>query len=502
MVYPTMLIKLKCWILTLILWLGVLTPVAAAEMSPDLQVIHVLNRLSFGPRPGAIEDVKTLGIEDYIQKQLSPELLPEPPSLTEQLARLETLNLSPIELYRRYVEAKQARERAGVPMPTMSLQQAAQVSPLGQTRTARLLRAVYSPRQLQEVLVDFWYNHFNVTFEKGLNYVWAGAYEQQAIRPHVLGKFRDLLGATARHPAMLHYLDNWRNTAPDSPGAQGIFKGLNQNYARELMELHTLGVDGGYTETDVVTLAKILTGWGLCSLKQPDNESGFCFHPQRHDASDKVFLGEKIPGGGADEVERVLDILAQHPSTANHISYKLAQYFVADQPPQALVNRLAERFLATDGDIRAVLNTLFHSPEFWDEQVFAAKFKTPYRYLLSVLRTHEFGSENLQFAFTMFDRLGMPLYGCESPDGYKNTQAAWLSPDGIMRRLNWSLVLAQGKLPLGPEFPNSIQPQPIQADVLAKTVGVRFSNQTKAAIDATAALRSALILGSPEFMYH
>lgn len=475
------------------LWLGVLMPAAAAEMSPDLQVIHVLNRLSFGPRPGEIEQVKTLGIEAYLQKQLSPESMPEASLLSDQLARLETLELSPIELYRRYAEPKQEGRLAGA---------AQEASPLGQARIARLLRAVYSPRQLQEVMVDFWYNHFNVTFEKGLDLVWVGAYEQQAIRPYVLGKFRDLLGATARHPAMLYYLDNWRNTAPESPGAEGIFKGLNENYARELMELHTLGVEGGYTEKDVMSLTRILTGWGLCGLKRPEHESGFCFQPRRHDASDKVFLGQNIPGGGADEVERVLDMLAEHPSTATHISYKLAQYFVADQPPQSLVNRLAERFRATDGDIRAVLEALFHSREFWDEQGFGVKFKTPYQYLLSVLRAHEFGIENLRLGATMFDRLGMPLYGCESPDGYKNTQAAWLSPDAITRRLNWAIVLAQGKLPLGP-VTAPLPPEPIKADGLAKTVGGRFSNQTQAAIDASPAhLRSALILGSPEFMYH
>ncbi len=315
---------------------------------------------------------------------------------------------------------------------------------------ARLWRAVESPRQLQEVMVDFWYNHFNVFAAKGLDHLWVGAYEEQAIRPYALGRFRDLLGATAHHPAMLFYLDNWQNTAPNSPGVRGKQQGLNENYARELMELHTLGVDGGYTQEDVIALARILTGWGLGRPRGRDiNKGGFFFDPKRHDFSDKVFLGQTIHGSGVAEGEEALDILARNPATARHISFELAQYFVADEPPSALVERLRKRFLDTDGDIRAVLDTLFHSPEFWDQKYYGNKFKTPYQYVVSAVRATDMKVVNVRPLYGMLMQLGMPLYGCLTPDGYKNTRDAWLNPDAMTRRIGFATALASGRLPLG-----------------------------------------------------
>lgn len=499
-----MFIKLKCWFFAVILWLGLLSPSYAAEMPTDLQGVHALNRLGFGPRPAEVERVRTMGVERYLQEQLAPESIPEPPFLTERLAQLETLNLGPIELHRRYDPAKQRQNQMMMGAAAQPVNQLS--SPVNQAQQARLLRAIYSSRQLQEVMVDFWYNHFNVSYRKGLDTIWAGAYEQQAIRPYALGKFRELLGATARHPAMLFYLDNWRNTAPDSPGAHENFKGLNENYARELMELHTLGVEGGYTQQDVLSLTKILTGWGLCRLAQPENEDGFCFYPQRHDSSDKVLLGQTIRGGGIDEVERVLDLLASHSATAKHISYKLAQYFVSDQPPASLVDRLSKQFLETDGDIRSVLNTLFHSSEFWDVQAFGKKFKTPYQYVISAIRATGLEVDESYAIYPLIQRQGMPLYGCDSPDGYKNTQEAWLSPDAMIRRLGLAAVLAQGRFPPTSTDPklNVFTPgQPLDPQVLAKTLGNKLLNRTEQAIAASHSdLRTALLLGSPEFMYH
>ena len=355
-------------------------------------------------------------------------------------------------------------------------------------------------------MVDFWYNHFNVFAGKGLDRVLVGSYEDRPqFGPYALGRFRDLLGATAKHPAMLYYLDNWQNTAPNSPAARGRQSGLNENYARELMELHTLGVDGGYTQQDVISLAKVLTGWGLRRAGQgAGDKTGFYFDPKRHDSSDKVFLGQTIKGGGIEEGEQALDILAKHPATAKHISYQLAQYFVADRPPQALVDRLSQRYLATDGNIREVLNTLFHSPEFWDTQSFNAKFKTPYQYVVSAVRATGMEIKPQAIATTL-QQLGMPLYGCPTPDGYKNTEAAWLNPDAMTRRVSFATAIASGKMPggggAGGKGVALSASTPADAVQLVKTLGDRFSEQTRQTIAANPPqLRAALILGSPEFM--
>ena len=384
------------------LMVGSLISIAnAASIPADLREVHVLNRLGFGPRPGDIEKIRSIGVDRYIDEQLSPRNISLPQSLVTRLDSLETLRLSAPQLFIEY--GPPSYGKPGDPQAAQRGRQRARVI-VDQTFEGRLLRAVESPRQLEEVMVNFWFSHFNVFAQKGLDHLWIGSYEEEAIRPFVLGRFRDLLGATAKHPAMLFYLDNWLNTAPNSPGVRGQFKGLNENYARELMELHTLGVDGGYTQADVITLARILTGWGYRRPGQPlqqnaalrnlatgdtDNvtlSNGFFFDANRHDFSTKVFLGRTIKASGVGEGEEALDILAQHPSTARHISFKLAQYFVADDPPKSLVDRLAKRFLDTRGDIRAVLDTLFHSPEFWDDQYVGKKFKTPYEYVISAVR--------------------------------------------------------------------------------------------------------------------
>jgi uncharacterized protein (DUF1800 family) len=251
---------------------------------------------------------------------------------------------------------------------------------------AKLYRAVYSNRQLQEVLDDFWYNHFNVFLDKGVDRYFLADYESEAIRPHVLGKFKDLLLATAESPAMLYYLDNWQSVAPlpsaapKRPGARG----LNENYGRELMELHTLGVDGGYTQKDVIEVARCFTGW---TIKQPERGGVFEFNAQMHDKGEKVVLGVTIPaGGGINDGLQVLDILAHHPATARFISRKLAVRFVADNPPQALVDKMARTFTKTDGDIRQVLKTMLESKEFWSQGAYRAKVKSPIEMVASAVR--------------------------------------------------------------------------------------------------------------------
>jgi uncharacterized protein (DUF1800 family) len=527
----------KTWIFYIValsLGFSVLPSNAQAESIPsELKPIHVLNRLAFGPRPGDVERVKSIGVDQYIKEQLSPNSLSLPESLTTRLESLSTLRLAAPELFVEYGPPSYAAQKGDQQAAQRARQRAHVI--LEQATEARLLRAVESPRQLEEVMVNFWFNHFNVFAQKGLDYLWIGSFEQEAIRPYALGRFRDLLGATARHPAMLFYLDNWQNTAPNSPGARGAFKGLNENYARELMELHTLGVDGGYTQDDVITLARILTGWGFRRPGQPfqaraarllgapgsgnvPDSNGFYFDSNRHDFSNKVFLGRTIKESGISEGEDALDILAQHPSTARHISYELAQYFVSDDPPKSLVDRLAKEFLNTRGDIRAVLNTLFHSPEFWDEQYFAKKFKTPYEYVISAVRASGYPLANTRPLLGMMQQLGMPLYGCLTPDGYKNTQAAWLNPSAMTQRLNFAMALAAGRLPLNQrplepaeQMGETKQPaaenqpnrvEPLDSTNLTRLLGNALSAETRATLDnSLGPFRAALILGSPDFMH-
>ena len=511
------------------------SPVLAAPIPPALRPIHVLNRLAYGPRPGDLSRVQEMGVEGYIQEQLHPESIPIPTALSSQLAALDTLRMTPVQLFIRVPAAPTRRTEARPRGAQGRAPARPDYRPAGGCGAAG--HGDRDPRQLYEVMVDFWFNHFNVFAGKGLDHLWIGAFEQEAIRPYAMGRFRDLLGAVAKHPAMLFYLDNWLNTGPGAPGAHGKFDGLNENYARELMELHTVGVNGGYTQRDVTELARILTGWGLITgraarvrragwfERRSDDGiaglgSGFYFDPSRHDFGDKVFLGRTVKGAGIAEGEEALDILARGPATARHISYQLAQYFVADNPPPALVARMAARFLTTDGNIRAVLDTLFHSPEFWDQAYYANRFKTPYQFVVSSVRAT--GSSPLNFRPLLGELalLGMPLYGCQTPDGYKETQAAWLNPDAMMRRLSFATALGTGRLPIetpppegepevgfvtkaamsrGPAAP-IIQPDPYE---LAATMGNQFSHQTAVTVrEAAPGLRTALILGSPEFMLH
>lgn len=487
-----------------------LVPALGGEDSAD--ALHVLNRLGYGPAPGELEHVLKIGTRNYIETQLHPEQISLPQHLRAQLDALETSRLDPVDLFKEYGPPQAKRGVKPSPEAVKAARERARII-MQQATHARLLRAVESPRQLEEVMVDFWFNHFNVYAAKGLDHLWTGAYEEQAIRPHALGRFRDLLGATAHHPAMLFYLDNWQNSAPRGAGARGKFQGLNENYARELMELHTLGVDGPYTQDDVIALARIFTGWGLGGPRQRGSKGGFFFDAKRHDNGEKQFLGQTVRGAGEAEGERALDVLARHPATARHIGFKLAQYFVADNPPPALVDRLAHRFLETDGDIRAVLAQLFDSAEFWDPQYRAKKFKTPYQYAVSSVRAAGVSIANTRPLTGWLLQQGMPLYGCLTPNGYKNTEEAWLNPDAMTRRINLATALGSGRLPLGQPAdvtmargdgmpnPNEGTITPLDGKMLARTLGERFGAGTRAALEAAPEpLRAALMLGSPEFM--
>jgi uncharacterized protein (DUF1800 family) len=355
-------------------------------------------------------------------------------------------------------------------------------------------------------MVNFWFNHFNVFEGKGLDRVWIGNYEE-AIRGHALGHFRDLLFAVAKHPAMLVYLDNTLNSAPRVAGGPAAGSGLNENFAREVMELHTIGADGGYTQADVTTLARVFTGW---SLNPPDArrfpDAAAVFVGARHDFAPKVFLGVPLAARGKAEGEEALDILARSPATAHHIAFELAQYFVADAPPPSLVDRLAARFSATGGDIREVLRTLFGSPGF--RSSVGEKYKTPYEFVISAVRAGGVVLLNPRPLLAAMRRLGMPLYGCQTPDGYPNTEDAWLSPEASLERIDFAVEFARGGLPISRPADAALaaalpgRQLPVDAGRLEAIFGSTLSPSTRAALDAAApAQRAAMILASPDFMH-
>jgi uncharacterized protein (DUF1800 family) len=335
----------------------------------------------------------------------------------------------------------------------------------------KLLRAIYSERQLDEVMTDFWFNHFNVFIGKGPDRYFLTSYERDVIRPHVLGKFQDLLEATAKSPAMLVYLDNWLSVGPGSDLARGIPKnpyrprrrfganyprpagapkgkgkrssGLNENYGRELMELHTLGVNGGYTQKDVTEVARVFTGW---TVDRPQDGGGFKFEERMHEPGDKLVLGHRIKNHGQKEGEEVLRLLAHHPSTARFISTKLAMRFVSDNPPPSLVNRMAETFLKKDGDIREVLRTMFRAPEFWAPETYRAKVKTPLEFVVSSLRAADADVSNALPLVQQLNTMGMPLYMMQPPTGYSMKAETWVNSSALLGRMNFALALAGDKL--------------------------------------------------------
>lgn len=503
----------------------------AAPLPPRQQAVHVLNRLAFGPRPGDVERVQRMGVQQYIDEQLHPENIPLPAELSARLDQLATVKRSAGAALGDFIELRKevrndddgAKQRRRIEQGRVMREEA----------EARLLRAVESPRQLEEVMVDFWFNHFNVFAGKGVDRALVTSYERDAIRPNALGSFRSLLGATAKHPAMLFYLDNVVSSTP-RPNAKGRAQGLNENYARELMELHTLGVDAGYSQRDVTELARMLTGWTFDQRRLVRMDETFRFDAGRHDNGAKTWLGRDVAPSGQAEGEMALDVLAMHPSTARHVSFQLAQYFVSDTPPPALVERMAKTWLASGGEIRAVLKTLFSSSEFMDSEAAGAKFKTPYQFVVSAVRASSTPLVNVGPLVGTMTQLGMPLYGCQTPDGYKNTQEAWLNPDALTRRIAFATALAQGRLPLAtlPPAPPSMQnmagndalPPAMSMSMPAVAAAPAPSAKPPVAVDPAALqatlagalspatldtiarhpdnLRAAMLLGSPDFMQH
>ena len=507
-------------------------------LTEDQRILHVLNRLGFGARPGDVERVKAMGLDNYINQQLSPEKISD--SVAEnKLAELTTLNMTTAELYGKFpqpgqllrqlqargmlpdnlAEARENRVKAGanakpgdeaMTVPEMKsgspknnqaqppqnpadnekyreaiqkyyrdngLEQPRRI--IAELQASRILRAVYSERQLQEVMVDFWTNHFNVFANKGADRWLLTSYDRDTIRPNALAKFSQLLEATAKSPAMLFYLDNFQSVSPDAGGGRpGILRpqqqqrrGINENYARELMELHTLGVDGGYTQKDVQEVARCFTGWtifqprggaaAVTTMVLPRDRDRnarlgdamrrtagtFFFNARAHDDGEKMVLGHKIPaGGGMKDGLMVLDILAHHPSTAKFIATKLVRHFVSDNPPPALVERVAATFMKSDGDIRETLKTIFFSKEFNSPEAYRAKIKRPFELVVSAIRTLGADTNGGPGTHQWIERLGEPLYGFQTPNGYSDAAESWVNTGGLLERMNFGLALANNRV--------------------------------------------------------
>ncbi len=368
----------------------------------------------------------------------------------------------------------------------------------------KLLRAIYSNRQLEEVLTDFWYNHFNVFLDKGADRYMVTTYERDVIRPHVLGHFKDLLLATAQSPAMLFYLDNWQSRVPAlRPNARNQ-PGLNENYGRELMELHTLGVDGGYTQQDVTEVARCFTGW---TIREPNRGGGFEFNDKIHDKAEKHVLGVTISaGGGMGDGLKVLDILAEHPSTAHFISKSLAIRFVSDNPPEELIRTMAKTYLKTGGDLLEVMRTMIYAPEFWDPANFRSKIKSPLEMVASAVRAVNGDVDYAQALTGQLNQLGEPLYRKLEPTGYSNVGAEWTNSASLLARMNFAMALAKGKVQGvkvdAAQFAVAVDASKIERSILMTDASPAAHDAIQSGLEQQqdlGALAAGLTLGSPDF---
>jgi len=522
------------------------------ELNEQEAILHALNRLGFGSRPGEVEEIEKEGLDRWIQAQLHPETIDDH-AMANRLAEYPVLERSSTDLLNLYPQPQVAAKRMGITVeeyqkrmqelehPPQGMHPAASSNPqeiVNELSEAKLLRAIYSERQLDEQLANFWFNHFNVFIYKDLDHWYMPSYERDAIRPHVLGKFRDLLEATAKSPAMLFYLDNSESADPRAfdrlrqhpvrPHSQqklpplGGRRGLNENYGRELMELHTLGVDGGYTQQDVIEVAKCFTGWTIESLR--DNPK-FYFDDRLHDPDAKRVLGKKIHAGGIKDGEKILDLLAKDPHTAHHISLELAQYFVADNPPEALVQRMTKTFEKSKGDLRAVMTTMIYSPEFWSRAAYRAKVKTPFELVASTVRALGADVDQALPLVQWTARIGEPLYQCLTPNGYSDQAGAWISTGALLNRLNFAIALASDRIrgtqaDVAPLVSSeaAINAKSALDSIIADFLGDEISGATRATLDRETSdprvlqarlddpvkqvdlgLLTGLVLGSPEF---
>ena len=466
----------------------------STTLTEEQKVVHFLNRTSFGSTREEVQKVTRLGIPAYFDEQLHPERVPD--SLVEEkLAGLKTMRLSSRELIELYPLPKQ---QAGQ-QEMMGQQMQGPRAVIDELQQARLLRSVYSQRQLYEIMVDFWSNHFNVFSAKGADRWLTTAYDRDTIRPHALGRFKELLLATAQSPAMLFYLDNWLSANPNAVVARlasnNPRRGLNENYARELMELHTLGVDGGYTQTDVREVARCFTGW---TIRQPRGEGTFYFEPRIHDNGEKIVLGARIPaGGGMEDGLRVIDLLSRHPSTARFVSLKLARRFVADDPPPSLVSKAAEAFSRSEGDIRTVLRTLIDSPEFFARETYQAKVKKPLEFVASALRATGAEVHLSHQLLRYLGRMGEPLFLAQPPTGYPDIAASWTSPDMLLTRMNFATDLIGNRIPGSRVRIDALGTKDSFARLIAPDA---LSAATRSAVAETEGSQAiALLMAAPEF---
>lgn len=463
---------------------------------PSINQRHVLERLSFGINSEQIRLVKNQGIEAYIQSQLNPSLISESPELEQYIDKTISISTKPLQAHKKLFnygrQLKNDQLSSQKQIKIKAARRSMLVSARQEAINTHIAQSIYSNRQLQEVMVDFWFNHFNVFATKGPISLWVYDYENQ-IRANALGDFRNLLQVTASHPAMLAYLDNHQSRVTTNRKTKKVKEKINENYARELMELHTLGIDGGYTQKDIISLARIFTGWGIDLKERKGSNNGFFFYANHHDQSDKILLGQQIKAKNMAEGEAALDILAAHPATARHISFKLAQYFVADEPPISLVDKLTEKFTESNGNIKIVLNTLIHSDEFNDPQYYQQKYKNPYQYLISLIRMGEITQADIQRVRGMLGNLSMPVHLCNPPNGYKNTEASWLTSQGMLQRISFASAIARGVLN---------REDIIDSKKLKNNLGY-LSEETEKVVAAQTStnLRNTLMLGSPEAMY-
>lgn len=465
------------------------------EQTADQQVAHVLSRLTFGARPGDAARVRAMGVDAFIEQQLRPERIPDA-RLDAWLGQFETLRLSYAQMQEAYPKPQEALQRLDpaaranlTPAESAEVRRVLEGFRKANTEilAARVGRAQLSERQLSEVMTDFWLNHFSVFQGKGaLQRYMLPEYEDRVIRPRAMGRFRDLLGAVAKSPAMLFYLDNWQSAAePGRPrleqprAAAARERGLNENYGRELLELHTLGVDGGYTQDDVINVARALTGWTFLPARPQRQQveeamtarggrlgdrararlaqrmadrlpepGAFWFNPALHDAGEKVILGRRFKAGrGQEEGEEVLDLVARHPATARHIATKLVRRFVSDDPPEELVDRAAETFTRTDGDIREVLRSILTSDAFFAEAAFRSKVKTPFEVVVSALRALDAAPDHTPRTAQVVATLGQPIYGRQTPDGWPDVAEEWMGTGAILNRINFGMMVGANRLP-------------------------------------------------------
>jgi uncharacterized protein (DUF1800 family) len=478
----------------------------------DAMAYRLANRLSWGATDAEWARVRTAGASGYIDEQLRAAAGPMPAPVQAQIDALRVQQRPALELAMELEAARKVGEGQATEADRKAAQEVYQQSlnKLARESAARhLLRALHSPNQLHEQMQWFWFNHFNVYKQKRNIRVLLGDYEERAIRPHALGRFRDLLGAVTRHPAMLRYLDNEQNAAGR----------INENHARELLELHTLGVDAGYTQRDVQELARVLTGHGVNftdkapSLKrewqgQYSREGAYEFNPVRHDPGEKRLLGRSVRGRGAEELDEVLDLLAAHPATARFVSRKIARHLLADEPPAAVVDGMAAAWLRGGGHLADVLGVLLRAPEFTAPA--ALKFKDPVHFVVSAVRA-AYGQRVVLNTGPMqlwLDRLGQGLHNRQTPDGYPSDMAAWSSSGQLAARLDIARILGGGSAglfktddPAAPREPPAFRQ--FTRPIYWQVVRPLLASATRAALDAAGSPQdwNILYLSSPEFMY-